>query len=255
MHDDTARALEAINRAFYRERAAEFDARRDAPWNGWRRVLRHVRSLENASPVRVLDVGCGNARLGAFLAHELGPEGVRLDYVGVDASAPLLAVARRRAPPEPHAWSLLERDFGDAPDEVLPPGPFELVALFGVLHGVPARARRRRLLAAAAARLAPGGILALTCWRFGELERYRCRFVSWATWNDAASVPIDPDELEPGDHLLPWGEDADSMRYCHAMTPEELAQLVEALPLEPVDAYRADGRDDDQNRYAIFRRR
>ena len=255
MHDDTARALDAINRAFYRERAAEFGATREAPWKGWRRVLRHVRSLEHTSPVRVLDVGCGNARFAAFLAGELESDGVRLDYLGVDASAPLLAAARQRELPAQHEWRVLERDFSDSPDDAIPGGPFDLVVLFGVLHGIAARARRRRLLAAVAGRVAPGGMLTLTCWRFGELERYRGRFVPWASYNSGASVPIDPADLEPGDHLLPWGEDRDRVRYCHAVSPEELAQLVDALPLELLDAYEADGRDDDQNRYAIFRRR
>ena len=96
MNDDTARALEAINRAFYRERAAEFSATREAPWRGWERLLARVRSPKRTSPLRVLDVGCGNGRFGAFLAGALEADGTRLEYVGVDASAPLLAAARLR---------------------------------------------------------------------------------------------------------------------------------------------------------------
>ena len=55
MNHDTARALQAINRAFYRERAAEFSATREAVWKGWEGVLGHVRSLERTSGLRVLE--------------------------------------------------------------------------------------------------------------------------------------------------------------------------------------------------------
>ncbi|HEY5657827.1 MAG TPA: hypothetical protein VIY27_08550, partial [Myxococcota bacterium] len=92
-----------------------------------------------------------------------------------------------------------------------------------------------------------------TCWRFGELERFRRRLMPWDTYNRSAAQPIDAGELEPGDHLLPWGRGPHPVRYCHATGADELDALVRGLGLARVEAYLEDGRSGDLNRYALFR--
>jgi len=248
MNQATTHALNAINLAFYREQAEAFSASREYPWPGWRRLLTHL--PRSARPLRVLELGCGNGRFASFLAEQLGAR-TGIEYWGVDASAPLLARARQRDCGGHRArWQQL--DFVADPG-ALPAGPFDLVALLGVLHGVPGRACRRALVRRAAARLAPGGLLVFTCWRFGELERFRERLLSWETYNRAAPDPIDPSELEPGDHLLPWGRDRRSLRYCHASDAAEREALVDGLSLSCVDRFLADGRGADLNHYAVYR--
>jgi SAM-dependent methyltransferase len=253
MNESTVYALNAINLAFYRERAGEFSDTREFPWPGWQRLLRHIPETGESGDrtLRALDVGCGNARFAGFLCEVLPRRGARLDYCGVDASAPLLARARRRPLPG-GAARFAELDFVEDPER-LPPGPFDLVALLGVLHGVPGRGRRRALLRAAADRLAPGGLLVLTCWRFAELERFRRRLIAWETYNREASEPIDAEELEPGDHLMPWGRGPRPVRYCHATGVDELDALVRDLGLQRLETYLEDGRSGDLNRYAVFR--
>jgi SAM-dependent methyltransferase len=260
MNETTAHALSAINLVFYRERAADFSASREFPWPGWVRLLTHLEPDAVADvPLRVLDVGCGNGRFVDFLTERLAAldPSRHLDYCGVDASAPLLerAAARTRRQPATDAstsTSFVELDFVKDPAQ-LPGGAFDLVVLLGVLHGVPSRLRRRALVEAAAQRLAPGGLLALTCWRFAELPRFQRRLVSWEVYNSAAAQPVDPTQLEPGDHLMPWGAGQHIVRYCHATDADELDALVHGLSLERVDTYLEDGRSGDLNRYAIFR--
>jgi len=253
MNEITVHALNAINLAFYRERAGEFSATREFPWPGWRRLVRHILAPEETGdqPLRVLDVGCGNGRFAGFLCEALGRRGARLDYCGLDASAPLLAHARQRPLPGGTA-RFVELDFVEEPTR-LPAGPFDLTALLGVLHGVPGRGRRRALVQATAERLAPGGVLALTCWRFAEFERFRRRLVSWETYNREAAQPIDAAQLEPGDHLMPWGDGRRPVRYCHATGADEIDTLVRGLGLERLETYLEDGRGGNLNRYAVFR--
>jgi len=243
MDEKTARALNRLNVTFYRERAAEFSAKRERPWAGWNRLIPLLPEL----PLHVLDVGCGNGRLGTFLAARRPVE----RYVGVDASAPLLAEARAALPPT-LATELHCADFFETrPAEVLPAGPFTLVALFGVLHGVPGQARRRELLAAAASRVAPGGLLAVTCWRFVEEPALRRRIVAWDA-PAARAAGVDPDRLEPGDHLLAWGV-GDAVRFAHAIDEDEITRLTAGLPLEPVARFSSDGRGQALNRYLVLR--
>jgi SAM-dependent methyltransferase len=253
MNETTVHALNAINLAFYRERADEFSAAREFPWPGWQRLLRHLPAAGEAAdrPLRVLDVGCGNGRFADFLCEALARHGARLDYCGLDASAPLLERARRRGLPGGVA-RFVERDFVEDPAR-LPRGPFDVAALLGVLHGVPGRGRRRALVQAAAERLAPGGLLALTCWRFAEIERFRRRLMPWEAYNRDTAQPIDAAQLEPGDHLMPWGRGPRPVRYCHATGEDELDALVRGLDLEPLDTYLEDGRSGDLNRYAVLR--
>ncbi len=285
MDPETAQALADINRAFYRDRAEAFSATRERPWPGWSRVLACLEG--SPRPLRVLDVGCGNGRFASFLAQEQGGRlesrrtrsernasegrgpsasderargparpGERFDYVGVDASEGLLARARARQLGAGRA-RFLRADWALSPPErALPPGTFSLVVIFGVLHHVPGAARRRALLEAAARRLAPGGVLALTAWRFEASPRLRARLVTWEEYNRGAARPVDPARLEPGDRLLRWGErESGGVRYCHFADDTETDRLAAGLGLERLAAYCADGRNGDRNRYLVLRAR
>jgi SAM-dependent methyltransferase len=85
---------------------------------------------------RVLDIGCGSARIGEPLLEQGASE-----YVGVDFSAPMLDLARGRLARFGDRAGLIEADFLEA--EVT--GPFDLVLALGVFDyvGDPERAVRR----------------------------------------------------------------------------------------------------------------
>ncbi|HET8755962.1 MAG TPA: class I SAM-dependent methyltransferase [Solirubrobacteraceae bacterium] len=97
--------------------------------------------------VAVLDLCCGIAGPGRFLTREL-----RCDYLGVDASASAVALARERAGGLPCRFAV-----GQVPP--LPPGAFDVVLL---LETMLAFADKQALVDAIAAALAPGGRFAFT---------------------------------------------------------------------------------------------
>src|SRR5688572_19371447 len=86
MNERTARALAAINTAFYRDRAAEFSSKRTSPWPGWEPLAPALRAVPGPSAVRVLDVGCGHGRFARWAAEVLAPRA--LELTGVDTSEP-----------------------------------------------------------------------------------------------------------------------------------------------------------------------
>jgi tRNA (uracil-5-)-methyltransferase TRM9 len=256
MDEQTARSLNAINRTFYSANAAEFDQSRSAPWPGWTRLLPQIRQIrgEAVAALRVLDVGCGNARFGAFLADQLPaaqlpPGGIH--YCGIDFSPPLISRASERALPFTSV-ELRQTDFVETGSD-LPEGPFSLIGLFGTLHHVPGHDRRRDLLRRLGERLTPGGILALTTWQFEAFARFQNRLTPWSEYNRTAADPIDTAQLEPGDHLLPWGDGGSAHRYCHFTSEGDTRKLLEDLSFEVIESFAADGREGNLNRYFICR--
>ncbi len=244
----TARTLSAINRCFYTERAAEFSATRKGTWPGWQRLAEVLGAEGLPSAARVLDVACGNARLGRFLARTRPA----LRYTGLDGSEALLAIAREAEglgpAPDFIRLDLVEDDLAAA----LGNSRFDLVACFGLLHHIPGSARRRALLETLLGRLVPGGLLALTCWRLARFARFRDRIVAWERWNETAAEPIDPAHLEPGDHLLPFGSET-GLRYVHFAHQDETAELLAELPCETLATWTAAGKGGGQNRYFVVR--
>ena len=87
----TRSALAELNRAFYAKFADDFARTRRGWPPGFERILPHLRPAAN-----VLDVGCGNGRLLAFLIER----GWRGRYLGLDSSAGLLAEAEQHAEPD-----------------------------------------------------------------------------------------------------------------------------------------------------------
>jgi sarcosine/dimethylglycine N-methyltransferase len=97
--------------------------------------------------VTVLDLCCGVGGPGRFITRELG-----CDYLGVDASATAVAVARERA-------GDLRCRFATAHAPPLPAGPFDVVLLLETMLAF----RHKDLLARQiAAAIRPGGRLAFT---------------------------------------------------------------------------------------------
>jgi SAM-dependent methyltransferase len=238
MSPETVLALNEINRRFYRTSAEAFSSSRDYPWLGWERIVGGLPE----PPRSVLDVGCGNARFGAYLAAWLGGE---FSYLGLDASAELLTLARRRSDLPPDT-TLIERDLVAGPcAEALPGSHHSLVAAFGLLHHVPSFARRHELLCALGERLDPGGRLAVSVWRFGAFERFLGKQVPF-------EPPIETADLESGDVLLSFGKEPGAARYCHFLDEEEIDRLLAATALPCLDRFSADGREGALNDYLVL---
>lgn len=250
MDDATARALNALNLAFYRQHADDFSAKRERPWPGWTRLLDHLPD----TPLRVLDLGCGNGRFGRFLAARRRIA----HYTGVDASEPLLDIARA-GPPAAGRVDWVAGDLVEAPERArdraiaaqgTAAAGYDLVALFGVLHGVPGERRRRTLLEAAARALAPGGLLVFTCWDFAADPRIAGRLLPREAWADL-QPPIDADGLGPADHLLPWGDASGAVRYVAAVDAAERARLLRGLPVAMLARFVDDGPERSLNHYTV----
>jgi SAM-dependent methyltransferase len=104
--------------------------------------------------VTVLDLCCGVAGPGRFLTSELGCK-----YLGVDASASAIALARERAGALPCLFEV-------APVPPVPTGPFDVVLL---LETMLAFADKQALLAEVSSVLPPGGRFAFTVEEGGPL--------------------------------------------------------------------------------------
>ncbi len=235
MDDETRLRLNQINREFYARTADEFDATRGRAWAGWRRLLKII-DLPVAS---VIDIGCGNGRFGEFLARHQAETFV---YHGIDNNRRLLDLARKRLSGLPNL-TLRLRDQDVVLTHTLPMQA-QLVALFGIVHHMPGFMQRQALMASAAARLQPGGYLALAAWRFYEEERFRSRIAPW---------PSDM-LVERNDFLLDWRRGEHALRYCHYVDDEEHQALIAASGLTVVGDYRADGATGQLNRYSVLRK-
>jgi SAM-dependent methyltransferase len=241
MNTITAATLAELNRSFYAGFADDFDRTRQSWPPGFHLILPHLLPAAN-----VLDLGCGNGRLLAFLATQ-GWQGA---YVGVDSSQRLLTIAEGMARGAPEVQPSFVLADLLSPDWSAPyyACHFEAIVALAVLHHMPGRGNRARFLDHCAALLPPGGRLALSTWQFMSTPRLRARVLPWET------IGLGNEDVESGDYLLAWGEGAAGRRYCAFIGQEELAALAAGAGLEPMASFRSDGREGDLNLYGVYRK-
>jgi SAM-dependent methyltransferase len=199
---------------------------------------------------RILDLGCGSARLALWLDGQPRRPGL---YVGLDRSPGMLAIARSGKEGDRRSWilaDLLESE-GAVPCR---DAAFDGIVAFGLFHHLPSFALRRALVVEVLRLLSAGGLAALTFWQFGGEPRFERRALDWSQ-----APGIDPDQIEPGDRLLRWGDSSapsemNAVRYCHWVDPDEADRLTSGLPVEIVDTFQADGRSGALNLYRVLRR-
>ena len=200
----------------------------------------------------MVDLGCGNGRLLGFLADA----GWRGDYCGVDSSNVLLTIAGEQSAGKPDITSRFLRAELTTCDSHQPPAwadplgreRWDAVTVLAVLHHIPGAAQRARLLVACADLLRPGGILIASTWQFLGAARLNTRILPWER------AGLRSEDVEPGDYLLPWGENAAGQRYCAAIDEQALRKIGEAAGLTPLELFFSDGHERNLNLYGIFRK-
>ena len=201
------------------------------------------RALRSTERPLIVDVGSGNGRFASWLREA---SAIAFRALSLDACLPLLRCAPAAAG---------QRALADVVDTrgrlPLAAASCEAIVLMGVLHHVPSTELRAHLVRSAANALRPGGILAVTVWRFADRDRFRARL---APWSLCPRVPSE--QLEKGDHLLRWGASGggDALRYCHHAQPKELERVATNAKLEPLESWVADGQTGDFNTYHLWRR-
>ncbi|GIG20465.1 hypothetical protein Cch01nite_11890 [Cellulomonas chitinilytica] len=123
---------------------------------------------------RILEIGCGHGLFSAYAALA----GPGREVLGVDIDADKIAHGRA-------AVQGVERlELAVAPDGEVPAGPWDAVVVVDVLYLLPADAQRQ-LLAEAASRLAPGGMLVVK--EMGTTPRWKAR---WNAFQETLSVKV-----------------------------------------------------------------
>lgn len=232
--------LRRINYDFYTRHAAGFAATRFGSQPGWQRIIAYF-----PPACQVLDLGCGNGRFTRFLDQRLQ----QVRYLGLDASAELLDIARRQTSGLIRTRAeFRQADLSDAAWEgAVSAGGWDAVVCLAALHHIPGLTQRLAFVAAAARLLSANGVFILSTWRFSHNARMRRKILPWTV------VDLAADSVEAGDYLLDWRQDGVGYRYVHELDEAEIEMLAVQAGLRVVEQFHADGREGDLSLYAVLR--
>ena len=252
----TAEQLSYVTSEFYTQQAQSFSATRQMPWQGWQRCLDAMPQLLVGEKPSVLDIGCGNLRFAHFLYDEAGivPE----KYFAVDNCKPLVESGETNA--QTPQVTFIELDVitslldGTLSSRLTVPACV-LVVAFGFLHHVPGAKKRTELLCTLLEKTKPGGFVCVSFWQFMNSQKLAAK-AQETTAQGLRALGIDASDLEQNDYLIGWQDKANTWRYCHHFSQEELDELLGSLgsDVQVCAQFSADGKDNDLNRYVILQR-
>jgi len=252
----TAERLTCITSEFYAQQAQSFSATRQMPWQGWQQCLDAMPQLSAGEKLSVLDVGCGNLRFARFLCDEVGI--VPAKYFAVDNCKPLVESGEVGT----HISELIfiELDvikslLDNTLSSRLTVPACDLVVAFGFLHHVPGAQKRIQLLRTLLEKTKPGRFVCISLWQFMNSQKLAAK-AQKTTAQGLHALGIDASELEEHDYLIGWQDKADTWRYCHHFSQDELDELLGSLgsDVRVCAQFSADGKDNNLNWYVILQR-
>lgn len=246
MKAETIRKLNQLNEDFYNQVAKPFSQTRQHSWKGWEKVVEILKNQALPETIKILDVGCGNGRFGAYLAEQLPQQ--KINYVGIDNNQSLLNEAKSTLKDKINSLHLIKVNVVNQLllfEDILPESDFNLIVAFGVLHHIPGQELRKRFLTILANKLKPSGMAVVTAWQFFNDEKLRSKMV------EPSIADIELDELESHDYILSWDREVLAYRYCHFADRYEMESLTAEIPLHKT-FFLADGKNDTLNQYLIL---
>lgn len=222
MDRDTQQQLLKTVKNNYEEVAEDYDRTRRKHSDPLRQELeKYVQKVREGD--KVLDVGCGNARL-----LELLSEGV--DYLGADSSESLINISKERFPGHKfQVVDVLELDR-------LKEKGFNYVFCIAVLHHLPGRQLRIKALRQMRDKLSSDGELVISVWNLWSQKKMRKRIIRFLLLKI-----LGKNKMDIGDITFDWKDNKKrtvSKRYYHAFTKRELKKVVKKGGLVPKKIYK-----------------
>jgi SAM-dependent methyltransferase len=189
--------INKLNNDFYKHHLESFNRSREGIWQIYNEIPKYLESS-----CTLLDLGCGNGRLGKYLKSMYQ----NLKYIGLDSSGELLNLARKNVPD----GEFYQEDIIQNIDiERFQP---DLVTLFGVTHHVPSREFRKMYFLEIKNQLKENTILIISFWKFDSKKGVTPPYLSSY-------------KLETGDFFLGWRNNFKYLRYCHLFSREEIEEI------------------------------
>ncbi len=202
MKEETRKKLEDIVKNSYSQTAQEFSLTREKEI--WPKLKEMGDLVKNNT--KVLDLGCGNGRLlKAFLEKQI-------DYLGCDQEEKLIKIAQKNWPSNKFIVSNLEE---------IPNEQFDYIFSIAVIHHIPSREKRLKILKSLKKHLNNDGKIIISIW---NLRKTKPKLVLKTYFKYLFKEP-----LEFGDVLFPWKKNHGSeliTRYYHAFSKRELRSLA-----------------------------
>lgn len=218
MKDDIVKNILKETPAIYDKIADDFSDTRGKWWQGFGDFAKYV---EDGG--KVLDVGCGNGRMAQIFV------GKRVEYLGLDNSKELIRIAKERY-----------KDKGDFQFEIcdalsienckLKIENFDLILMIAVLHHIPTREGRQKIINDLYRALKPGGHIVISNWNLWKIGgRKRFRYYPYLfDWRFKSSRGV----KSFSDAFVPWKADLPKAewqaRYIHSFGRGEMARLMKA---------------------------
>lgn len=263
MDNKTAHTLVKLNTAFYQTVCDSFSNTRQAPWKGWNCINKHIpSSFWERSPLRVLDLACGNGRFEQFLASSHPDTAIQATCIDSCDELFTLEATSRHAHISTtfHHWDILNEQDG-APSN-LPVA--DLSVCFGFFHHIPRKDWREHVLDYLLSQTRPEAYCALSFWSFMNDSAFaqkalRTHEEALQWFATSTSHDIDFNQLDAQDYFLGWQQTKGVYRYCHSYTSAEIDELLASIShaqnVTVVERFYADGKNNNLNEYILLQRK
>lgn len=230
----------------YTDLAQQFSDSREFFQPGWENLC----DLELPTSLKVLDLGCGDARFYKFLKHKFPAK--RLAYTGLDSSSELLQLASRTGANK-LVQGVLPDLTKDSIKDLQSRGPYNLVVIYAVMHHLFDYAERLKTLKLAYSLLESGGYLHVSFWQFGEYPRYQHKLykdIGLLSEYEQREVGM----LHQDDYIMDWHRGGVAYRFCHWTKIAEIEKIEAEIAARRILDYRSDGKEGDQNWYFLWQK-
>lgn len=171
----------------------------------------------SSSGDKILDLGCGNGRLFGAL------QGKKINYTGVDFSGELIKRAIENFP----NGNFQVTDILNLP---FPENYFNKIYCIAVLHHIPSRELRKKVLEEIKRVLKPKGLLILTVWNFWQKKNIWKIFFKYTLLKAVGKSKLDFKDI-----FYPWRNQKREIlaqRYFHLFTKRELRSIIKKADLK-----------------------
>jgi len=209
----------------YTTQADEFSKTRTAPWDGWQTLIKNP-DFKIKDSLRILDLGCGNARFLKFIQNHKEIT----QYLGIDNSELLIEQAKEIG------GEYQNMDLNTVKWNI--EGKFDLVIAFGLQHHLDSFEIRLHLLQQMANNLDQHGIATITYWQFLNYPRYENKIRKLEGENN---------------YIMSFGSNQNA-RFCHYTNLQEIENIEKDSGLKLLANYRSDGKDGTENIYRVYQK-